>query len=94
MCLLCCGGCAFLGYKTNKALDKSFGASQDVEVESYWKTELKHSLKVRSIKSGSSGTEDYAAVPPRKISAKERESKERLQRLVDMHAPSKKHGRK
>lgn len=94
MCLLCCGGCAFLGYKTNKALDKSFGASKDVEVESYWKTELKHSLKVRNISTGASKVEDYAPASSRKMSAKERESKERLQRLVDMHAPSKKHGRK
>lgn len=93
MCLLCCGGCAFLGYKTNKALDGTFG-SKGEEVESYWKTELKHSLNIRNIKSGSANLDEYSSVSSRKVSAKERESKERLQRLVDMHAPSKKSARK
>lgn len=94
MCLLCCGGCAILGYKTNKALDKSFAPAKDVEFESYWKTELKHSLKVRSINSGSHPTDERTVVSSRRMSAREKESKERLQRLVDMHAPSKKPGRK
>jgi len=78
----------------NKTLDKSFGATKDAEVESYWKTELKHSLKVRGIYSGSSTNEEYTAVSSRKMSAREKESKDRLQRLLEMHAPSKKHGKK
>jgi hypothetical protein len=93
MCLLCCGSCAFLGYKTNKALDKSLGSTQDVEVESYWKTELKHSLKVRNIKSGSQPNDEHTSGSSRRMSAKEKESKERLQRLVDMHAPNKDRGK-
>lgn len=93
MCLLCCGGCAFLGYKTNKALDKAFTPKEE-PAESYWKTELKHHLKVNSIKKGSSSqSEDY--VPStRKMSAKEMESRDRLQRLIDAHAPSRKEKKK
>ena len=91
MCLLCCASATYAGYKTNKALDAAF--VKDEPVESYWRTELRHSLNVR----GASNTarqqdretyESYGA--SRKMSKKEQESRARLQALVDAHAPKKK----
>lgn len=88
MCLLCCGGCAYAGYKTNKAMDKAFSANEE-PVESYWKTELKHSLNIRS--SRVQEERDYDRYgSSRKMTKKEQESRERLQKLVEAHAPSKK----
>ncbi|KAI8102718.1 hypothetical protein M9434_005513 [Picochlorum sp. BPE23] len=55
-------------------------------VDSYWKTEIQTSLRIRRIESGKAPKVEE---PPtrRKVSQKEKESKDRLQRLVEAHAP-------
>jgi len=82
MCLLCCGGCAYVGWKGSKAMDKAVGA--DEPVESYWKTELRHSLSVR----GSTVRQDRSYESygnSRKMSKKEKESRDRLSALIAEH---------
>lgn len=80
--------------KGSKAMDRAVGA--DEPVESYWKTELKHSLAVRGAGSTARRGEDregyagYGESRTRKMSQKERESRARLSALVAEHAPSRK----
>ncbi len=91
MCLMCGASALYAGYKSNKALDAAFSVKDEPPVESYFKTELRHSFAVLGA-SKTSGQRDLyeSAGASRKMSKKEQESRARLQALVDAHAPSKK----
>jgi hypothetical protein len=91
MCLLCCGGCAYAGYKTNSALDRAF-TQKDEPVESYWKTELKHSLGIRQQRCEEKRISNNSYGSSRKMSKREKESRDRLQELIQTHLPDSRRG--
>eukprot|EP00890_Picochlorum_soloecismus_P000416 jgi/Picsp_1/1375/NSC_04854-R1_---NA--- len=89
MCLFCCGGGAFLCWKASKALDSQ--PTQTVEPAFVTEAKLKYRLATISSRSDhtTSEIESSSDTRRRKVSAKELESKARLQDLIDRHAPSR-----